>query len=446
MNSKKIVIEEKVDAFTKGPLISPSGIHDILPDDQDYWQRVRSVCEKETRLYGYRRIDTPILENAKLFEKGTGQVTDIVEKEMYTVTTKGGESLAMRPEFTPGIMRAFLEHGMANLPRPVKLWTLGPLFRHDRPQRGRYRQFHQFDLECLNSESAVCDVEAILVTFRILKKIGLKGFVFHISSIGDANCRPVYEKQLIVHLRASRTKLCADCKKRLDKRPLRVFDCKEEKCQRVARVAPKMLDNLCEACHSHFKDTLEMLDELEIPYQLDSNIVRGLDYYTRTVFEVIAGEQENSQDEVVLGGGGRYDGLAEVLGGRPTPAVGVALGVERLINLMKAQNIVIKKTQVSPPVFLAQLGFLAKKKALKLMASLQAGGVLVAASFDRNSLKSQLKAADRMGARIAVIIGQKEVLEETAIIRNMLDGTQETIAFKKIEKVLQKRLDQLPKQ
>ena len=430
----------------KGYYLAPSGMHDILPEQQGAWLKFRAICEKEATQFGYGRIETPVLEFLKVFEKGTGAGTDVVEKELYSLSTKGGEALALRPEFTPGIIRAYLEHGLASQPRPVRLFALGPLFRHDRPQKGRFRQFHQLDFECINSDSAACDVEIIFVTFRILKKLGLKNFSFHVSSIGDPACRPAYERQLKGHLRAHKSKLCGDCKRRLEKNPLRVFDCKEEKCQRVARVAPKIIDNLCEACHRHFKETLEMLDELEVPYQLNGNIVRGLDYYTRTVFEVlVTSDQAGEVKSLALGCGGRYDGLAEVLGGRPTPAVGVALGVERLIDILAEQGSPLKGPVTTPQVFIAQLGFLAKKKALRLMADLQTSGILVATAFDRDSLKSQLKAADRLKVPLALIIGQKEVIEETVIMRDMADGTQEMVSFKKTLDLVKKRLAQLKK-
>ena len=430
----------------KGYYLAPSGMHDILPEQQGAWLKFRAICEKEATQFGYGRIETPVLEFLKVFEKGTGAGTDVVEKELYSLSTKGGEALALRPEFTPGIIRAYLEHGLASQPRPVRLFALGPLFRHDRPQKGRFRQFHQLDFECINSDSAACDVEIIFVTFRILKKLGLKNFSFHVSSIGDPACRPAYERQLKGHLRAHKSKLCGDCKRRLEKNPLRVFDCKEEKCQRVARVAPKIIDNLCEACHRHFKETLEMLDELEVPYQLNGNIVRGLDYYTRTVFEVlVTSDQAGEVKSLALGGGGRYDGLAEVLGGRPTPAVGVALGVERLIDILAEQGNPLKGPVTTPQVFIAQLGFLAKKKALRLMADLQTSGILVATAFDRDSLKSQLKAADRLKVPLALIIGQREVIEETVILRDMADGTQEMVSFKKALDLVKKRLAQLKK-
>ena len=417
-----------------------------MPEQQGAWLKFRAICEKEATQFGYGRIETPVLEFLKVFEKGTGAGTDVVEKELYSLSTKGGEALALRPEFTPGIIRAYLEHGLASQPRPVRLFALGPLFRHDRPQKGRFRQFHQLDFECINSDSAACDVEIIFVTFRILKKLGLKNFSFHVSSIGDPACRPAYERQLKGHLRAHKSKLCGDCKRRLEKNPLRVFDCKEEKCQRVARVAPKIIDNLCEACHRHFKETLEMLDELEVPYQLNGNIVRGLDYYTRTVFEVlVTSDQAGEVKSLAWGGGGRYDGLAEVLGGRPTPAVGVALGVERLIDILAEQGSPLKGPVTTPQVFIAQLGFLAKKKALRLMADLQTSGILVATAFDRDSLKSQLKAADRLKVPLALIIGQKEVIEETVIMRDMADGTQEMVSFKKTLDLVKKRLAQLKK-
>lgn len=431
--------EEAQEKIDKSALLrAPTGMHDILPEEQGYWSKVLSVIEKEMGLFGFSRIDTPILERRAVFDKGTGAITDIIEKEMYTLTTRGGDVLALRPENTPGVIRAYLEHGMASMPRPVRLWYFGPMFRHDRPQKGRYRQFYQLGIECINSASPACDVEIILVTGRIFKKLGLRGFVFRVSSIGDTVCRPVYEKQLKAHLRANKAKLCAECRKRIDKRPLRVFDCKEEKCQRVARVAPKMLDNLCKDCHRHFKEVLEMLDELEITYQLDPSVVRGLDYYTRTVFEVVITGEESSG--LAIGGGGRYDGLVEVLGGRPTPAVGVALGVERIIEVMKEQKGPVPEPTPKPRIFLAQLGFLAKKKALGMMVDFLGNGIIAATAFDRDSLKAQLKIADRLKVPFTVIMGQKEVLEETVIIRDMGDGTQEIVPRRKCIDVIKKKL------
>ena len=417
-------------------------MHDVLPSEQDYWARITAVFGREAGLFGYERLDTPLLELAGVFEKGTGRGTDIVEKEMYAFATKGGDKLALRPEWTPSAVRAYIEHGMVSLPRPVKLWTLGPMFRHDRPQRGRYRQFNQFDIEAINSDNPTSDVEIILVVARALKKLGLKGFIFQLSSIGDSQCRPAYERQLKNHLRAHKTKLCPDCRRRLDERPLRVFDCKEEKCQRVARVAPKILDNLCKDCHHHFKEVLEMLDELEIPYQLNSTIVRGLDYYSRTVFEVLL-PAKDGLPSLALGGGGRYDGLVQILGGRPTPAVGAALGVERLVAALKEQNVAVPSARPKAQVFVAQLGFTAKKKVLKMVTELQNSGIVAAAALDRDSLKAQMKIADRLGVLFAVIIGQKEVLENSAIIRDMRDGSQEIVPQRKLVDTIKRKLQTL---
>ena len=437
--------EEVVRKHISSDLRAPTGMHDILPSDQSHWLKVTSAAAKEAGLFGYERIDTPLLEQARVFEKGTGTVTDIIEKEIYTLTTKGGDKLALRPEFTPGIIRAYLENGLANLPKPIKLWTSGALFRHDRPQKGRYRQFNQIDFECINSASAALDAEVILLTSRLLKRVGLKGFIFHLSSIGDPECRPAYEKQLKAHLRVNKAKLCSDCRKRLEVRPLRVFDCKEEKCQRVARVAPKIIDNLCKECHLHFKEVLEILDELEIPYQLDSTIVRGLDYYTRTVFEVKLSAEKDSEAPLALGGGGRYDGLVSVLGGRATPAVGVALGVERIIDALKLQNVPVSPALPKPQIFLAQLGNMAKKKGLRLLNDLQNSGIITAAALDRDSLKAQLKIADRQGVPFTLIIGQKEVLEQSVIIREMQGGTQEIVPQRKLIDVIKKKLQNVKK-
>ena len=422
--------------FSGEELRTPVGMHDILPEVQGFWQRVREVVRKEAEDFGFLRIDTPILEKTFLFLKGVGEGTDIVEKEMYSFRTKGGENLTLRPEGTAPIVRAYLTQGMASWPLPVKLYYLGPFFRHDRPQKGRYRQFHQFGLEVIASASPASDVEVMRISYNILKKLGLEGFNFQVSSLGDPECRPQYEQTLRDFLTGMKASICRDCQEALEVRPLRIFDCKEEKCQRVARIAPKLLDNLCKACHKHFREVLETLDVLELPYDLNPQIVRGLDYYTRTVFEVWL-KGEDSQR--ALGGGGRYDGLVELLGGKPTPAVGVAIGIERVISALQAQGKRFVKEK-KPELFLAQLGQAPKRKAFGLFDDLREMGFSVRASFDRDSLKSQLRVADRLGVKIALILGQKELLEGKILVRDMSTGTQETVKLSNIKEVLKERL------
>ena len=283
-------------------------MHDILPADQPYWKKINKAVESISNYYGFSRIDTPIVEQAEVFVKGTGQATDIVEKEMYTFRTKGGELVCLRPEFTAGVVRSYIEHGMHNLPQPVKLWTTGPLFRHERPQAGRYRQFHQFNFEVLGDRSASIDGQVIQMCYDVLKELGFKGACIEVNSIGDSECRPYFKKILASYFKSRKSSLCGDCQRRLKENPLRILDCKDEKCLQVKSGAPQIIDHLCEPCHTHFKQVLEFLDELQLPYTLNPYLVRGFDYYTKTVFEIIDKTDETTSKSSLVGGG-RYDGL-----------------------------------------------------------------------------------------------------------------------------------------
>lgn len=414
---------------------APRGTFDILPSEQKYWERVKEVVKQLASAYNFLAIDTPIFEEAKLFEKGTGVSTDIVQKEMYTFKTKGGDLFALRPEFTPPIIRAYMEHGMKTWPQPVRLYSIGPIFRHEKPQAGRFRQFHQFNFEIVGELSVINDVLIIQLFALILKKLGIKDFSLQINSIGCPACRPEYRRLLISYYKKQRRKLCKNCRMRLKINPFRLLDCKEEKCRQLANNAPQSVDHLCEECHSHFKEVLETLDELEISYILNSHLVRGLDYYTKTVFEFRSAEPKVME----LAGGGRYDSLAEMLGGKPTPAVGAAGGFERIISVLKEKDIKVPE-EVPPQIFLAQLGELGRKRSLKLFEELRSKGFRVAESLSRSSIKSQLKIADKLGVRLALIFGQKEALENSIIIRDMKLGSQETVSLEKLPKEIKKRL------
>jgi len=433
---RKIRPEQDLTNIRRDPIQILSGMKDILPEDQKYWDFVVKKIHNLCQCYGFKRIDTPILEEASLFERGTGKYTDIVEKEMYILKDKSGQATALRPEATPGIVRAYIEHGMKTRSQPVKLYWIGPMFRHSRPQKGRLREFHQFNFEAIGSKSPGQDAEIILLSWNIYKGLGIKNLSIQINSIGCLDCRAKYIATLKDYYKGNKTKLCSDCKRRLEKNPLRLLDCKEEKCARLANKAPQIIDTLCENCHDHFKSVLEFLDELNLPYILNPRLVRGLDYYTRTVFEIWP-EEEKAQAS--LGGGGRYDRLVEELGGDPTPAVGFAGGIERIISKIKEQKITVPEKE-KPHIFLAQLGELAKKKAMKLFEELLKGGIPIGASFGKDSMKSQLKLADRMGISYTLIIGQKEALEETVIIRDMETGNQEIVSGDKIIQEIQKRL------
>ncbi|MDP2364398.1 MAG: histidine--tRNA ligase, partial [Ignavibacteria bacterium] len=321
---------------------SLTGMRDIWGEGQKYFQRVYDVVKENADFYGFQKIETPILEPAKLFLKGLGLSTDVVQKQMFVFKTKGKDEVALRPEGTASIVRSYIEQGMYSLPQPVKLWYWGPFFRYERPQLGRFRQFYQFGFEILGREMSIIDVQIIKICYNILEELELKDLLLEINSIGCLNCRPVYRKVLVSFLRSKKSGLCGDCKKRLKENPLRILDCKVQKCQEIIAPAPQSIDYLCEECHDHFKEVLEFLDELELPYFLKTHLVRGLDYYTKTVFEITGKSKEGEKIGALLGGG-RYDRLVKLLGGKQTPACGVAGGVERIIALMKNQNVKIKE-------------------------------------------------------------------------------------------------------
>jgi len=433
---------------------SLTGMHDILPADQPYWRKVSRTVESVAGYYSFQRIDTPIVEQAEVFTKGVGQATDIVEKEMYMFRTKGGDTIALRPEFTAGIARAYIEHGMYNLPQPVKVWTTGPLFRHERPQAGRYRQLHQFNFEALGDKSPSLDGQIIQMCYDILKELGFKNITIEVNSIGDSECRPYFKKILASYFKAHKSSLCSDCQRRLKENPLRILDCKDEKCQRVKAGAPQILDHLCDNCRKHFKEVLEFLDELQLPYTLNPYLVRGLDYYTKTVFEIVEKTDEGTSQGSLVGGG-RYDGLIKLLGGRDTPACGAAGGMDRIVNLLKTREDLKKemaKEVKNPPkvaknekeqkaeIFLAQLGQLAKRKSLKLFEEFREAKIPVAESFSKDSLRTQLKAADKMGIRWVIIVGQKEALEDFITLRDMTSGVQIEIPMHKVVDEMKQKL------
>ena len=408
-------------------------MHDILPEEQKYYQRIYDVVSNIADFYGFGKIDTPIVEEIELFSKGIGLATDIVKKEMYSLKTKGGDILGLRPEWTAPVVRAYIENGMQNLPQPLKLWYFGPCYRYERPQLGRYRQFWQFGFEVFGEQNSVIDAQIIQIFYNILQDLKLKDLIIEVNSIGDSNCRPYYKKLLTNYFRSRESSLCISCKRRLKENVLRILDCKEEKCQPIKAEAPQTFDHLCDECHSHFKEVLEFLDEIEIPYNLNPCLVRGLDYYTKTVFEIFA--EGNS----ALAGGGRYDKLVKLLGGKETPACGVAAGIERIISLMKSQEVKFPKEQETQ-IFLAQLGSLAKRKSLKLLGDFRKAKIMVAESFGRDSLKAQLNRADKIKARYTLILGQKEALEGVVIIRDMSNGKQEIVKIDEVVGEMKKKL------
>jgi len=436
---KKLVKKTRLVRPALEPLVLRTlrGMKDILPEDQPYWDQIRRTSERLSRDWGFFRIDTPLLEFSNLFARSIGEGTDIVEKEMYAFTTRGGDKVALRPELTAGNCRAYIQHGMNILPKPVKLFSSGPVYRYDRPQEGRYREHYQINFDAFGELDPILDAQVIQVAHRLIQSLGIKTFQIQVNSIGCADCRKDYRDLLISYLESKKNKLCQDCRSRMENNPLRVLDCKEDKCAQAVAGAPQSIDHLCEECRTHFRNLLEYLDELDLPYIINPRLVRGLDYYTKTVFEIWSGSEDGKKN--ALGGGGRYDKLIKNMGGEDTPAIGFALGVERLILEMK--RVQAKPYRAPKPrVFLAQLGSLAKKKSLRLFSELERNGIMAAESFGRGSLKSQLKSASRLGVEITLILGQKETLDGTVIVKNMITGVQETVSVEKLVDIIKKKL------
>lgn len=419
------------------------GMRDILPGDQPYWQQVRKVLERSALEYGFSRVDTPMVELASLFERSLGRDSEITQKQLYTLTTKGNERAALRPELTSSVARAYIQHGMAILPQPVKLFAMGPVYRYDNPQEGRYREFYQAEFNIFGEHDPVLDAQVVQLSYRVLKNLGVRNIQFSVNSIGTAETRKEYLKLLKAYFRSKKLKLPAAQRDMIETNPLRIFDAKDDKCMQVCAGAPQLIDHLDKESRDHFKRFLEYLDELDVPYMIDPQLVRGLDYYTRTVFEISASDTQDSARRA-LGGGGRFDGLVESYGGAPTPAIGFAFGVDRVIGEMR--RVKAKRYQTPQPrVFLAQLGELAKKKSLPLFAEIEQAGILVAESFGRGALKTQLRHASKLGVDLTLIIGQQEALDETVIVKNMLTGTQETVAQKRIVNFIKKNLKESAK-
>lgn len=412
------------------------GMKDILPVNQKYWDFMRDHIKSIAEDYSYKRIETPILENLQLFTHTLGKQTDIVEKEMFSFIDKSGEKLVLRPENTAPVARAYIEHGMFNQPQPVKLFYFGPMFRHERPQSGRQREFHQVGFEILGDASPAIDAEIILIANNFLKEMGIE-ITVQINSIGDLESRAAYRKALQEYYKNKKASLCADCKKRLTKNTLRLLDCKNVKCVNLKENAPQTVDYLTESSRDHFFRTLEYLDELQIAYNLNPFLVRGLDYYNNTVFELW--EKDDETGKTALGGGGRYDYLVEMLGGRETPACGFALGLERVIATLRDKKIDLPKKKI-PDVFLAQIGEQARKKAMAFFEQLRKSDLKVAANFSKQKLKSQLDLANKMGVKIVLILGQREIVDETILMRDMDSGIQEVINFKKVIPEIKKTL------
>jgi len=421
-------------------LQAPKGMHDILPENYIFYQAVFDKAEEIAAYYGFQFIQTPILENTDLFTVSLGASADIVEKQMYTLKTRGGSKLALRPEGTAPIMRSYIEHGMHTRPQPVMLWYKGSFFRHENPQKGRFREFQQFGLEIIGEPKPIAETTILRVLTLILEELGVGPIIVHINSLGDKECRSLYRKDLVNYYRKKTKDICKDCFRRLKENPLRLLDCKEQKCNEIKQAAPQMIDYLCPACKEHFKEVLESLDSNEIPYFLDNHLVRGLDYYSRTVFEIFE-DNPNRQplsEPIALAAGGRYDYLAKTLGKKDISATGGAIGVERVVQLMMDKKITPKQKKL-PKIFFIHLGAAAKHKSLKIIEMLRKAHLAVNHSIGKDSLRGQLKLASKLNMSYALILGQKEALENSIIVRDMESNNQETVSIDElIENIKQK--------
>lgn len=410
---------------------APRGTFDILPEEYAYWEYVQEKATALCRLYGYQPLNTPIFEDAQLFTKTVAEGTDIVDKEMYVFEDKSGQKLALRAEGTAPVCRAYLEHGLFNLAQPVRLYYIGPTFRYERPQFGRYRQHHQFGFEALGEADPALDAEVIEMAQQFFCLLGLSRFTILLNSIGCRLCRPKYLEVLKEHYSHHADRLCPDCQVRLARNPLRLLDCKNTSCQEIAKTAPKILDYLCPECQLHFQSVQEYLGTMSIPFQLNHRLVRGLDYYTKTVFEI---EPREKGGQTTLGGGGRYDNLIESIGGKPTPAVGFAAGFERIILHLKKQKLDISPLP-RPDIFIAYLGEKAKIEALKIASELRRSGIAIIMATGDKSLRGQLRQANSLGIAYALILGEQEVSKRNVVLRDMKNGEQKTIPLAEVAKM-----------
>lgn len=401
----------------------PRGTNDILPAEWPYWDYVMDTARRVARRFGYERIQTPVFEDASVFLRGVGAGTDIVEKEMYIFEDRGGDRLALRPEGTANTMRAYLEHGMANLPQPVRLYYFGSVYRYDRPQAGRYREHHQFGVEVIGDADAMVDAEVIDLLATFYRELGIHDLTLLLNSIGDPECRRAYLEALRAYYRPRLDEVCADCRVRLEKNPLRLLDCKNERCQPVIRDAPRITEHLCDACRDHFDALRGYLDALGIAHVVTPTLVRGLDYYTRTVFEFVP-PGEGSQSTV--GGGGRYDVLMEALGGPPTPGIGFGTGIERIILNLKRLG--IEPPPAPPPdAYVAHASRAARAEALRLADDLRRAGLSAVVGPAARSLKSQFRHADALHATHVLVLGDAELSRSVVTVRSLADGAQREV-------------------
>jgi histidyl-tRNA synthetase len=406
----------------------PKGTQDILPKDISKWYYVEDVIKEILNKYGYKEIRTPIFEHTDLFVRGIGESTDIVTKEMFTFPDRKGRSLTLRPEGTAPVVRAYLENRMDRISKVIKLFYLGPMFRCEKPQAGRFRQFNQFGIEVIGTKSSTADAEVILTVLDVYKKLGLKNLEILINSVGCKKCRIDYVQKLKEYLKDKKDFLCSECKERYSKNPLRVLDCKKDSCKKIIKVVPVITENLCQECESHFSEVKSYLDDQKIIFHVEPRLVRGLDYYTKTAFEIISG---GLGAQNAIGGGGRYDDLVEELGGKPTPAVGFAAGIERMIMAIDQQK-VEWPMEKGLDVFVAKVNEKNKDTAFRLLQKIRNAGSSGDMDYFERSLKSQMRIANKIGVRYTVIVGEEELSKNMVILRNMQTKEQKEVKIDNI--------------
>ncbi|MCL2371818.1 MAG: histidine--tRNA ligase [Defluviitaleaceae bacterium] len=409
---------------------APKGTRDVYGVEMQLWRHVEDLIREITTAYRYQEIRTPIFEPTELFLRGVGETTDIVQKEMYTFLDKGGRSMTLRPEGTAGVARSYIERGIASTPQPTKQWYLGPIFRYEQPQAGRYRQHFQFGVEVFGGTSAATEAEVISLGWTLLNRLGVRDVTLHLNSIGCPGCRKLYHEALRAFIDAKMDSLCGLCRQRIEKNPLRVLDCKTPSCKEHLKDAPSVLDSLDEECAGHFQGLQQLLKTFEIPFVIDPRVVRGLDYYTRTVFEFITAEG------LTVLGGGRYDGLIEQVGGQHTPGVGFGMGMERLVNMLQAQQFQPTET-LSPQIFIGHADEAGERKAQELVYFLRQAGVKAEGDLLNRSVKAQMKYASKINAAHTMIIGGNELENASANVKNMETGEAEPVQFDNLLKFLE---------
>lgn len=407
---------------------APRGVRDILPEDSWKWDYTLEVTRKIADLFSYREVHLPIFEQTDLFARGIGDTTDVVEKEMYTFTDKGGRSITLRPELTASMVRSYLEHNMSGGQQPVKLWEVGPMFRYERPQKGRYRQFWQLDFESIGSDSPMVDLEVIMTAIELFSRLGMSNLEVILNSVGCPKCRPVYRNALMDFLRPRLGELCDTCQNRFDRNPLRILDCKDEKCKEITEGAPAIFESLCEECSEHFKAVTSGLDSLGVVYHIDKRLVRGLDYYTKTAFEVQSGDL-GAQNAVC--GGGRYDNLSEAIGGPHVPGVGFAAGLDRIVLTMEQQGCSFGK-EPSPSVYVVCIDEQARASAVDVLYRLRREGISADMDYMGRGMKAQIKSAVNGGSLVACILGGDEVARGVVMVKDLEKSQQEEVSLDQV--------------